>query len=82
MVFAKIVLGVLLFPFRLDKLTVEFAAGLGLVRIDSLLSPGALIFVCHLIITGLTSHAVLCMRDCSYWCSLQLHSIYGNCVAS
>ena len=82
MVFTEVVFGVLLFSFRLDEFTVEVAAGLGLARVDGLLSPGVLIFVFHLIVTGLTSHAVLRVHNCSYWCSLQLHSIYGNCVAS
>ena len=82
MVFAEVILGILLFPFCLDEFTVEVVVGLGLARVDGLLSPGALIFAFHLIVTGLTRHAVLRMCDCSYWCSLQLHSIYNNCVAS
>ena len=52
MIFAEVVLGVLLFPFHLDEFTVEVAAGLGLVQRDGLLSPGALIFVFHFIVTG------------------------------
>ena len=44
-VFAEVVLGVLLFPFRLDEFAVEVAAGLGLARVDGLLSLGALMFL-------------------------------------
>ena len=41
-VFAEVVLGVLLFPFRLDEFAVKVAAGLGLARGDGLLSLGAM----------------------------------------
>ena len=44
-VFAALVLGVLLLPFRIDEFAVEVAAGLGLARVDGLLSLGALIFL-------------------------------------
>ena len=50
-VFATVVLGVLLLPFRIDEFTVDVAAGLGLARVDGLLSLRALIFClsldCH-----------------------------------
>ena len=44
-VFAAVVLGVLLLPFRIDEFAVEVAAGLGLARVDGLLSLGALMFL-------------------------------------
>ena len=51
MVFAAVVLGVLLLPFRIDEFAVDVTAGLGLARVDGLLSLRALIFClsldCH-----------------------------------
>ena len=65
MVFAKVVVGVFLFPLCLEELMVEVVAGLGLAQVDGLLSPWALIFF-HFLVTELTGLAVLRMRDYSY----------------
>ena len=44
-VFARVVLGVFLFPFHIEELAVEVVAGQGLVQVDSLLLPRVLIFL-------------------------------------
>ena len=45
MVFARVVLGIFLFPFCLKELAVEVVVGQGLVRVDSLLSRGGSFFL-------------------------------------